>query len=346
MSEQSIAKRLAPRALGTRFVEWMTGGEHATISMSLLRILYGGAIAWFLIVSAADRHYLWGAGSRWVDPIVDLRHWPAVFTVLFSKDDPALFDLAYGALIALAFLFTVGFATRIVTPLLLLFWVGLSSNSVFLTNGGDLVIRITLLFLVFANLSRHWSVDAWLHVRGVGPWRSGLRRWIPEWALAAAHNTALVLCAYQIMLVYVTSGIFKLQGTEWLEGSALYYALNLEVFRVFPTLSDLMWQVTPFVLVGSWASIWAQLLFPVLMLWRPTRYAALAVILSMHLGIGLFLGLWPFSIAMIALDLLFVRDASWQRAFAASRAFAGSVRDAFAERRRPAPSSPASKVNV
>lgn len=132
----------------------------------------------------------------------------------------------------------------------------------------------------------------------------------------AAHNTAVLLCGYQVLLIYVNSGIFKLMGDEWLQGSALYYAFQLDVFRVFPSLSDLAGQVTPFVLVGSWLSIWVQLLFPVLLLWKPTRYAALIVIMGMHLGIGLFLGLWPFSIAMIAMDLVFVRDASWERAFA------------------------------
>jgi hypothetical protein len=155
---------------------------------------------------------------------------------------------------------------------------------------------------------------------------------------AAAHNAAVLLCGYQVILIYVNSGIYKFMGEEWLDGSALYYALNLDVFRVFPALSDLAWQVTPFVAVGSWISIWAQLLFPLLLLWRPTRYAALVVIMGMHLGIGFFLGLWPFSLAMIALDLVFVRDASWERAFAwvgrKSRAAAAAVRVAVPPPRR------------
>jgi len=54
------------------------------------------------------------------------------------------------------------------------------------------------------------------------------------------------------------------------------------------------------------------------------------VIMGMHLGIGFFLGLWPFSLAMIAVDLVFIRDASWERAFAwsarKSRALRAAVR--------------------
>jgi hypothetical protein len=36
----------------------------------------------------------------------------------------------------------------------------------------------------------------------------------------------------------------------------------------------------------------------------------------MHVMIGILLGLWPFSLAMIALDFLFVRDATWRQGLA------------------------------
>jgi hypothetical protein len=319
-------------ALGERLIEWTTGAERATCSMSALRILLGIAMFWFLVASAADRHYLWGAGSTWLDPIVERRGYLDIFRVPFPKADPAVFDLSYGILIAFSLLFIVGFATRVVTPVLLMFWVGLSSNSVFLTNGGDVVIRLALLFCIFADLSRHWSVDAWwCRRRGrTSIYPVVITRRIPSWLTAVAHNTAVVLCGYQVLLIYVNSGIYKLMGKEWLEGSALYYAFTLDVFRVFPALSDLVWHITPLVMVGSWISIWAQLLFPLLLLWRPTRYAALVVLMGMHLGIGFFLGLWPFSLAMIALDLVFIRDASWERALAwtaqKSRALRAAVR--------------------
>lgn len=310
-----------------RLVGWMTDAERATYSMSALRILFGCAMIWFLVTSAADRHYLWGAGSLWVDPGVERRGYPEVLRVVFPKTDPVRFDVSYGILIALAMLFIAGFATRIVTPMLLVFWVALSTNSIFLTNGGDVVIRIALLFCVFANLSGHWSFDAWwCDRRGVSSiYPAALTRLVPRRLSAVAHNTAVVLCGYQVILVYVNSGINKLMGKEWLDGSALYYAFRLDVFRVCPALSDLAWHVTPFVVIGSWISIWVQLLFPLLLLWRPTRYAALVVIMGMHLGIGLFLGLWPFSLAMIALDLVFVRDASWERAFVWLRRRAGAI---------------------
>jgi hypothetical protein len=43
-----------------------------------------------------------------------------------------------------------------------------------------------------------------------------------------ANNTAVILCAYQILLVYVNSAIYNLADTEWGEGMAFYYSLVLD----------------------------------------------------------------------------------------------------------------------
>jgi hypothetical protein len=327
----------------TRLSGWMTRAQHATYSLSALRLVYGFSMLAFLASNFADRQYLWGVASDWVEPEASRVGHLAVLRSLFSKSDATLFDVSYLVLVLLAALFLVGWKTRIVTPLLLLFWVGLSTNSTVLTNGGDTIMRIVLLFLVFANLSKHWSVDAWLSSRGAGAtrWRWPSRLTAPSWASNAAHNAALVACGYQIMLVYVTSGIFKLQGAEWREGTGFYYSLVLDVFRPFPALSDLAWQVTPGVFVATFLSIWVQLLFPVLVLWRPTRIVALVFLLGMHAGIGLFLGLWPFSLAMIGLDLLFVRDGTWRKALRWVRDVAGVLREILVDRRVPAAPAPA-----
>lgn len=312
---QGWRHRLSPVQLWTGFQDWLTSAKHATIGFSLLRIIFAVAMLLVLLPSFADRHYLWGAGSWWVEPEARRRGWWEPFRLIFAKDDPVLFDLAYFALIALALLFLVGFKTRWVTPVLLLFWVGLSANTTLLTNGGDTLMRIVLVFALFADLSRHFSVDAWLRRRrGERAGRfDALRRRVPEWLSPLLHNTALILCCYQILLVYLVSSILKLQGEEWISGTALYYALSLTEFQVLPALSEAVWQVTPFIMVGTWFALVVQLTFPVALLWKPSRYVAVAGLSLTHFGIGLLLGLWPFSLAMIALDLLLVRDASWLR---------------------------------
>lgn len=326
-----------PVAIFARFGSWVTGAQHALYSLSLLRIIYGVTILAFLGTNAADRQYLWGVASGWVEPEAKRRGYWGIFEVLFSKDNAFLFDISYGILTVLALAFLVGFQTRYVTPLLLLFWVGLATNSTVLTNGGDTIMRLSLLFLVFANLSQHWSVDAWLRRKRGEPAPILRGRFaVPDWARNAAHNTGIILCCYQIMLVYVNSGIYKLMGEEWRDGTGFYYSLVLDVFRPFPGLSDLAWQITLGVYVATWLSVWVQLLFPILAIWRITRIVGLIFLLGMHTGIGLFLGLWPFSLAMISLDLLFVRDRSWKAALRWAREVFAALKEIFVNRRVPA----------
>ncbi len=292
-------------------LRWALEREHGTYAFAAFRIVYGLIILAVLATSFADRHYLWGVGSRFIDPVASDRGYPIFFDAVFNKSSPMVFDIAYVVLALLAVVFAAGWKTRWVTPLLLLFWIGLSVNSTLLTNGGDTLMRITLFFALFANLSKRWSVDAWL-ARGKEPkpvtgWRSRIPGWLPP----LLHNTALVLCGYQILLIYASSALLKLQGSEWLDGTAVYYSLAIEVFRPFPWLNDLvsLWDWPVYLL--TYTTFGLQLLFPIFLVWRPTRVVALLGITGVHLGIALFLGLWPFSLAMIALDFLFVRDATW-----------------------------------
>lgn len=344
-----------PRGVAT----WMTEREHATYSFAALRITLGSVILLVLVTCFADRHYLWGVGSRFIDPEASRRGWPPFFEGLFSKTDATLFDLAYLALAALAVLFTLGWRTRIVTPFLLLLWISLSTNSTLLSNGGDTVLRLTLFFALFADLSRHFSLDAVRRRREAEP---GARRpssavvatrrlvaRIPRLVPVLLHNTALVLSAYQIMLIYVNSAFLKLQGEEWRNGSATYYSLVIDGYRPWPWINDLLVQSSIGIALASLAAVAFQGLFPLLILWRPTRIVALVVITGMHVMIGVLLGLWPFSLAMIALDFLFVRDATWREWLALlgrwrSRA-PGRMREGGAVHGRRA-SSPAASVEA
>ena len=56
-----------------------------------------------------------------------------------------------------------------------------------------------------------------------------------------------------------------------------------------------------------------QMAFPFMLLRRGTRVIALAGILSFHVGIGVLMGLPWFSLSMIAIDAIFIRDETWKR---------------------------------
>lgn len=338
--------------LFNRWLTWLTSAQHNLRSFAVLRILFGIGLLLTVVPSIADRSMIWGAASFWVDPEAKRRGY-FTFDLLLPKDNPLVFDIVFFGLIALILLFTIGYRARIITPLMLILLVSLQSNNGFVLNGGDTLYRITLLFLVFANLSEHYSLDAWLRRRRAQPPLTR-RRWIPEHITNTVHNAALVLCCFQIIVVYIVSGVWKLTGDEWPAGTALFYSLRIDAFMTYPMINELLWQSSLVIYVATFIALWSQTLFPLALLWRPTRIFVLVALVFMHSGIGILLGLWPFSLAMIALDMLFIRDKTWVSVFtfvtstAAWRNVEGFVRRAIPDTpsRRPTASRVEEKADA
>ncbi|PRB71669.1 hypothetical protein [Arthrobacter sp. MYb213] len=294
-------------SMTTKFGNWLLQSKHSLISFSLLRIIYGLGMLTVLIPSFADRSVLWGPSSWWVDPEAKRRgYW--TFDTVLNKSNEILFDVGYVAFIVLVLVFIAGWKTRYITPLVLIMLVALQSNNSYLTNGGDTLGRITLTFLIFANLSEHFSIDSWLR-RRKGNFREKERS-NEFWNLL--HNIALLLCMTQIVIVYLVSSYLKLIGDNWIDGTGFFYSLNLEAYQIYPMINELLWQSTLFVKVSSWLTLIAQGGFIIFVLWRKSRPWAVAVLFTMHLGIAVLLaGLWQFSLVMIALDLLFISNREW-----------------------------------
>jgi hypothetical protein len=117
----------------------------------------------------------------------------------------------------------------------------------------------------------------------------------------------------QVCFVYASGALFKAGGAPWEEGYAVYNPLHTMRFGTWPVLSDLVTTWGPMVTMMSWGSIILQVAFPLALLTRPTRLIALVGILSFHIGIAVLMGLPWFSLTMIAIDSIFIRDRTWQR---------------------------------
>src|SRR5699024_10492784 len=85
-----------------------------------------------------------------------------------------------------------------------------------------------------------------------------------------------------------------------------------EHFGPWPEIGALLTTWAPPATVTSWTTIILQMCFPMMLLRRPARIIALFGICSFHIGIAILLGLPWFSLAMIAIDAIFIRDVTWQ----------------------------------
>lgn len=289
---------------------WLTGQKHSVYGVAVTRMVLGFVVWSQLVANWPDRHYTWGDGSRWTSAVHDAKGWPEIFG-LFDQVSGRAFDAAYVAAIVAGFALMMGLFTRLSSIVTLLLWMSLYVTNPFVGSGGDAVLRMVLLYLCFTDAGRLWSLDARRVARRVAR-RRERAPFVQPWMSAALHNLALVLIVHQVVMVYVGSAFWKLQGPLWKDGTAVYYPLQTEAFSPWgDTLQPLItW--APFILAGSYTAVVVQLFFPVLLLYRPSRVIALIIITGMHVGIGLLMGILYFSLVMIAVDMILISDKSWQ----------------------------------
>lgn len=345
---ENVVTRTWDRLLG-----WLLDAPRATYGLAVMRIGFGTMTVLILALYLPNLSYSFGRGARWGEALfrnssVNDFVWP--LPQLFPADQSdQLLLVKVLVLMAVAALYALGWRMRIISPLFVALWLGFTvTNPVILNTGHYQTFRIFLLFLLLADTSRRWSLDARRRARrgaadpalGWGEWR------LPRWVPTLANNVAVVLIGYQLCVIYVTSALWKLQGTTWVSGVAAYYPLQLEELTLFPALNHLAWQITPAVFVASWLSVYGQLLFPLFLLNRWTRIGGLILVTGMHASIGILLALPWFSLMMILGDMLFIRDRTWKRGIAWLRARRTREKPEVAAAGASAPAVPAGAAPV
>jgi hypothetical protein len=177
------------------------------------------------------------------------------------------------------------------------------------------VLVVILFCLVWADSGASLSVDAWL-----------ARRREPA---AGAPNDSdneiwpLRLIRIQVAFIYLNSGLWKLFGASWRDGTAIYHSMNLNVFHRVPFAvpPGAEWTLT----VATYVTLLWELTFCFMLLHRVTRRVALVTGVLLHMGVWATLEVGPFSWLMIASYLAFL-DPSVVSRFVAThlRAIPGS----------------------
>ncbi len=293
--------RSAPVKLINRVLGWFVGNRHADYGLAVMRIASGVFMFGWLVINIPVAARIWGPGSAYWDGFRAILgyQWPLN---LLREAGTGPFWLWYVATILLAVAFILGWRTRIVTPILFVFYAGIVAQNVTIADGGNYFLRIMLIYLVFADVSRRWSLDA----------RRRSRKNLKESETGTVlHNLALCLVVGQLCMVYLEAGLYKVQGTLWQNGTAMYYPLQSQAYGVFPWVSDLATHFTWAVVLVTYFSVLIQIAFTFMLFNKITRRIALVGILAMHLGIALLMGLPFFSGVMASADAVLVSGATW-----------------------------------
>jgi hypothetical protein len=165
-------------------------------------------------------------------------------------------------------------------------------------DGEDRLMRMLGFLMIWLPSGQCWSVH------------SLLRRWrkkstAPDDCLVAGWPLRLI--QIEMAAMFLSSGLLKLSGQAWLDGTAMYYVSRLDDF--FGRLPVPAWMFdTPWVVaLITWSVLAAELFIPLLIWFRETRLPCLTIVLAFHLANEWTMNLFLFHWLMLCGWMAFLR---------------------------------------
>ncbi|MGX1544185.1 HTTM domain-containing protein [Streptomyces adustus] len=343
----------------------VTGSALGPYQTAVIRIGFSATWLLFLLREFPHRHEMYGPDAPWdfglAQQLIGLN---GAFTALMWTDSRVWFEIVYALAVLAAALLLLGWRTRAMSVVFMVGVLSLQNRSVFMGDGGDNVLHLMSIYLVFTRCGRVWSLDArrarldrearargervvdrtgpllWVALGAVlvgvtAAGRLGGDPTVPVllwtvwtasalwWAVTRraksaeprilldvvaniVHNGALLVIMAEACLIYATAGWYKIQGSRWQDGTAVYYPLHLDYFSPWPALADLMSVSGTIVMLVTYGTVIVQVAFPFTLFNRRVKNVLLVVMMTEHAVIATVLGLPFFSLSMIAADAVFL----------------------------------------
>jgi hypothetical protein len=256
--------------------------------------------------------------QKWgVDPEDIVARGQAVFSVWYHVTDPRWMAFLHGVFIVVAVLFTLGVATRVTAVLawlVALSYIHRIPTGIF---GMDTMLALVLLYMMIAPCGAALSVDR--VVARFRVFRRLLSQRRPAPALLrpaprASANFVLRLMQIHFCIIYLASGLSKLQGAAWWNGTALWQtSASFEFVRPYPFTVDVLrfltahrWLWELVFEAGALFTLALEIGLPFLIWVRRFRWILIIGAVFLHTGIAVQMGLVDFSLLMLTILAAFV----------------------------------------
>lgn len=257
--------------------------------------------------------------AQWgIDPRMVVTRGRPIWSVWFHVIDPFWMSVVHGGILTCAFLFLIGFGTRITSVLT---WFGALCyihRDPAVLFGVDTMMTVLLMYLMVGPSGAALSVDRWLQCRRAR--RLGLPE--PPLTPSVSATFALRLIQIHLCIIYFSAGLAKLQGAAWWQCTAPwatmanyeYAPMQLGLYVDFLRfLAKYRWLYELTMTTGSIMTLAFEIGYP-FVIWQPRLRAVwLWIALILHLGIGMCMGLRTFSLMMLAFNLAFVSPETVRR---------------------------------
>ncbi|MEU6535610.1 HTTM domain-containing protein [Streptomyces sp. NPDC047000] len=139
----------------------VTGSPLGPYQSAVIRIGFAATTLLFLLREFPHRQEMYGPHAPWSwDAARQLTTDNGAFTALLWFRGEAWFESVYGLTVLSAALLLLGWRTRTTSVLFMAGLLSLQNRSVFMGDGGDNVLHLMSVYLVFTRCGRVWSLDA------------------------------------------------------------------------------------------------------------------------------------------------------------------------------------------
>lgn len=183
----------------------------------------------------------------------------------------------------------LGYQKRFMGILLYFISANLYLNTGQLQNGGTNLLLIVLFYLIFVNEDADQSKNSRIRIIDI-----------------SCTNFAFLTIQIQVCILYLVSAVSKLYGSHWLDGSALYYIFNIDVYStnwVQKHIANADWITIPL----TYFTLFFQLAFPITVWIKKLKPLTLLIGFLFHLLIIFIMGITDFGLIMLIMYLPFVK---------------------------------------
>lgn len=222
---------------------------------------------------------------------------------IFPSTPTAALSVNIILLLAIAGL-TLGIQARWMAGIAFVAHLSLIQRNIVITYGADIVSTFFLFTLCFMESDRELSLRSrWAKM----PLSQSARGSISD----LFSTVGFRLLQIQLCIIYGFTGLEKLKGPAWWDGTAIWAVLGNRQIMMF----DSSWlKHVPLVVVSmTFVTVLWEIYFPALIWVKPIRKWVLLVGVLLHVGIALSIGFIFFSTAMVSTYFIFI-DPQWLRA--------------------------------
>ncbi|TWT41568.1 HTTM domain-containing protein [Botrimarina hoheduenensis] len=274
---------------------WFTPVDPAVLSA--IRVVTGALLLWTHLIWTLDLGAFFGP-EGWVAPeIAAATHVGRMTIDIFPwLGGGWLLGLFHAFSLIVFFLLMIGWASRVVAVLAFVLAVMYATH---VTPGAffglDKINCLLAMYTLLGPCGARYSLDRLLRRR---------RGENADPPASVSANIALRLLQLHLCVVYLFSGLGKLQGVRWWDGTATWFAVANTEYRSldFTWLANHLWLVD----LLTHATVFWELFYCVIVWPRLARPWVLLTAVGMHGFIGLGMGMPEFALAMLVANAAFL----------------------------------------